>query len=150
MSKTTVQTLRLGILSDPADLKSVRKKVERYITQIGLDEKSATQVVLAMDEALTNIIRHAYRGAEDKPIEIDLSNRPGRLHIIVRDYGRKEKRENIRSRDLDDVRPGGLGVHIMHECMDSVEYTHMADGGTLLTMTKNIPSAGNLNGGRKQ
>ena len=61
------------------------------------------------------------------------------LSVIVRDYGKVADRSPIHSRDLDDIRPGGLGVHIMHECMDSVEYLPAPQGGgTILVMTKNI------------
>ena len=130
------RTLRMEIHSDPAELKNVRARVESFVRALGLSEKCAGNVVLAMDEALTNIIRHAYRGARDKPIEIDLAACDTQLRVTLRDYGKHAPKESIRSRDLADVRPGGLGVHIMHECMDSVDYQPAPGGGTKLIMTK--------------
>lgn len=134
------QTLRMEIRSDPAELKQVRTRAEDFALAAGLSPCEAGRVVLAMDEAITNIIRHAYDGATNCPIEIHLAVRGATLHVTLRDHGRCVPRTCIRSRDLNDVRPGGLGVHIMTECMDSVEYQPAPGGGTTLTMTKRIPS----------
>jgi anti-sigma regulatory factor (Ser/Thr protein kinase) len=87
-------------------------------------------VVLAVDEALTNIIRHAYQGKTDQPIEasfrrIQAANDGGRraaLEIVLEDRGVTVDRQKLCGRELDDVRPGGLGLHFMHECMDAVEF----------------------------
>lgn len=136
MSEPSDRSLRMKILSDPAELGRVRNAVERFALNAGLDEKAAGDVVLALDEALTNIIRHAYKDASDKPIEIEVTRQDEKLNVVLRDYGRVADRSRIKSRDLDDVRPGGLGVHIMNECMDSVEYVPAEGGGTRLTMKK--------------
>ena len=58
--------VRLGILSLPAHLPIVRAATEKVCELIGFDEHSASAVVLSVDEALTNVIRHAYHGADDK------------------------------------------------------------------------------------
>ncbi|MBN1943262.1 MAG: ATP-binding protein [Phycisphaerae bacterium] len=137
------RTLRMEIQSDPAELKSVRVEVESFARALGMTEHAAGKVVLAMDEALTNIIRHAYDGAADRPIEIDLAVRDACLHVTLRDYGRQAPRATIHSRDLSDVRPGGLGVHIMTKCMDSVDYQPAPDGGTTLIMTKSLRDSDN-------
>ncbi len=145
--------VRLHIASDPAHLPIVRAAVERMCSLMELEESAAADVVLAVDEALTNIIKHAYHGTHDRPIEISfrplqagadgrpIGSPPAKqeslgLEIRMRDWGEQTALEKIRSRDLADVRPGGLGVHIMKRCMDSVEYSHAADGGTVLTMVK--------------
>ncbi len=60
------------------------------------------------------------------------------LEIRLRDYGNQVAPEQIRSRDLDDVRPGGLGVHIIQECMDTVEYRPAETGGTLLILQRRL------------
>ena len=60
--------------------------------------------------------------------------------MTLRDYGPAVDPSEIKSRDLADIRPGGLGVHIMNKCMDSVEYQQADGGGMMLIMTKNIPS----------
>jgi anti-sigma regulatory factor (Ser/Thr protein kinase) len=118
----------------------VRAAVDKAARQAGFDDETAGAVVLSVDEALTNVIRHAYKGAADRPIEVEIEvlngNGPGGLAIRLRDYGQWVDPETIKSRDLKDVRPGGLGVHIMKECMDSVSFAPADGGGTLLTMIK--------------
>ena len=120
----------------------VRAAVEKICDMSGFDSGTAGQIVLSVDEALANIIRHAYDNAEDQPIEISIQvtgSAPERvLRIRLRDYGKQVDPARIRSRDLEDVRPGGLGVHIIQECMDSMEYSPAEGGGTVLTLTKAV------------
>ena len=143
MSDINDKPIHIRINSIPNHLSIVRAAVETFCQQLGFDATNSGQVMLSTDEALTNIIRHAYSGAEDEAIEIELTtvNRDGRkaLQVSLRDYGKAVGRDEICSRDLKDVRPGGLGVHIMTECMDALDYTHPENGGTLLTMIKNLP-----------
>jgi len=135
--QVNAMNLEIKILSDSAELTRVRQEAEAFAIQAGLDEPGAGRVVLAVDEALTNIIRHAYAGRDDGPIEISMRVSGLELSIVIRDYGQVVHPAAIRSRDLDDVRPGGLGVHIMHECMDKVTYAPADQGGgTVLTMSK--------------
>ena len=139
----THRPVTLRISSTPDHLPVVRAATERLCRMLGFDEPDVTQVILSLDEALTNVIRHAYGGAEDQPIEIELSalGSPATdLRIRIRDHGRTADRRYIRSRPLDDLRPGGLGVHIMNECMDHLEYQHAEGGGTVLTMLKHLPA----------
>ncbi|HAU38560.1 MAG TPA: hypothetical protein DCX07_12695 [Phycisphaerales bacterium] len=135
--------IRMTVLSVPSHLPVVRAAVEKVCELAGVDEQAIGGVVLSVDEAMTNIIRHAYDGRGDQPIEIELSvtdsaDDAPRLRICLRDFGRNVAPAEIRSRELDDVRPGGLGVHIMQECMDSVTYEPAEGGGTRLTLTKRI------------
>ena len=133
--------IQLSIASVPCHLPVVRAALERLCEMLGFDEDTRGQIVLAVDEALTNVIRHAYHGQEGRPIAVTLSRlRPPAngtaLEIQIRDWGQPVDPTRIRSRDLDDIRPGGLGVHLMSQCMDSVQYAPAEGGGTRLTMTK--------------
>jgi anti-sigma regulatory factor (Ser/Thr protein kinase) len=144
MSMIPNRTIRLTIFSAPCCLPVVRAALEKMCELVGFDERSAHGVVLSVDEALTNVIRHAYKGAVDQPIEIDLTvvgeGSDTAIRICLRDYGPPVDPERIKSRDLTDVRPGGLGVHIIKHCMDSVEYRPLDGGGTMLTMVKVVSS----------
>jgi len=136
--------LRLSICSSPTHLPVVRAALEKMCETIGFDAEAIGKVILSADEALTNVIKHAYRGAEDRTIDIELTPLcegpcPG-LRIRIRDYGQYVDPSRIRSRDLDDVRPGGLGVHIMTQCMDELEFRPAEGTGTILTMTKRVPA----------
>ncbi|NIA07642.1 MAG: ATP-binding protein [Actinobacteria bacterium] len=131
----------LTILSDPANLAKVRVAVETGGKQVGFDQKECAAMALATDEALTNVIRHAYGGVLGKEIKIvieqlnEADDRQG-LSICIRDFGKAVDPSKIKGRELSEIRPGGLGVHIMREVMDEVVFEHQPEGGTLLRMTK--------------
>lgn len=149
--------IKIAIVSCPAYLPIVRAAVEQLCRLVGFDTQGAGSVALAVDEALANVIKHAYHGREDGPIDVTLtplvgSDKTQGLEVVVQDRGRVVATESIRSRDLSDVRPGGLGVHIMNCCMNTVEYSHPPEGGTRLRMVKCLSStpsehsSGELNG----
>ena len=110
---------------------------------LGFSESDVSKIMLAVDEALANVIRHGYGGPCDKPIDICIESvdhpQPA-LRIAVRDFGRQIDPDAIAGRDLDDVRPGGLGVHIMRTVMDHVQYTCAPGGGMQLEMLKRLPA----------
>jgi anti-sigma regulatory factor (Ser/Thr protein kinase) len=143
MSDTDI--IKLDITSSARCLPVVRGAVERFAIQEGFDPSAVHEMVLAIDEALANVIKHGYDGQPDKPITVGLSTvcapdgRPG-LCITVRDHGRQVDPTTIRGRDLDEIRPGGLGVHIIKSVMDSVEYSCPLDGGMQLRMLKYVTS----------
>ncbi|RMI01655.1 MAG: ATP-binding protein, partial [Calditrichaeota bacterium] len=83
--------------------------------------------------------RHAYGGPGNQPIIIQIHIREDRLEIVLRDFGIKADPEKIRSRSLDDVRPGGLGVHLIHSAMDTVEYDTTVEEGNRLILMKQFP-----------
>ena len=134
------QISALRIRSNPADLPAVRAQVRVAAAAVGFSNEDAGQITLAVDEALTNVIRHGYGGCSDQPIDLRFETiRSGPttgLSITVRDFGRQVAPDSIRGRPLDDVRPGGLGVHIIRSVMDEVIYEHAEDGGMRLIMLK--------------
>lgn len=135
--------ITISLASATGLLPVVRAAAERIAGMVGFDDHCIGQMILALDEALANVIQHAYEGADDGRIDIRFKavndGRAG-LEIVIRDFGRQVDPSTIASRDLDDVRPGGLGVHIMRNCMEEIEYTHLDDGGTRLRMVKYVPS----------
>ena len=138
---STPNRLQLSITSDPKCLPIVRSAAERMAELEGLGSADAHGLMLAIDEAVTNVIRHGYGGRPDQPIAIALNAvtaKDGRRGIAVeiRDRGRQVDPRTIQGRDLDDVRPGGLGVHIIQSVMDEVTYSCPPDGGMLLRMVK--------------
>ena len=131
------------IVSDPIYLCVVRATICSALERLGLDECECGKVMLAVDEAITNVIRHGYKGEHDKPIWVRFNPTKENgtatgFTIIIDDLAPQVEPEVIRGRDLDDVRPGGLGVHIIRQVMDDVEYTKRPEGGMRLFMTKTI------------
>jgi sigma-B regulation protein RsbU (phosphoserine phosphatase) len=137
---------RLSIVRFPArayQLKQIRSIVHSAMKQLGCAQLDSDKIVLAINEACMNVIQHAY--AEDQGGEIILeifdehSVEKGSVLFRLTDFAAPVDECRICSRDLDDVRPGGLGVHIIQEVMDSVEFKHPADGkGNILEMRKRL------------
>lgn len=122
--------LRMELRSNPETLCVVRDALGQLAQTLGFPETDCRAVVLAVDEALTNIIRHGYRGKADQPIEIsfrriqvaqDGARRPA-LEIVLEDRGIRIDGSKLCGRALEDVRPGGLGLHFIKESMDAVEF----------------------------
>jgi len=136
----TDDAIRLSVPSDAAVMTVVRALVEKMASLAGFDDQQRCRIVLAIDEACTNIIRHQYEGRPDGRIDIEtrLGDDKGRVDFVLRDYGPIRDPESFRGRDLDDVRPGGLGVHIISEVMDSMQYSPAPGGGMQLRLSKSV------------
>jgi anti-sigma regulatory factor (Ser/Thr protein kinase) len=137
--------VELTITSHAGSLAVVRSTLSRMAQLEGFAPEVVDRITLALDEALANVIKHGYQGSPDQPIHITLEGIKGSdgrrgLQISVRDHGKQVDPTTIRGRELSDVRPGGLGVHIMRSIMDSVEYSRPPDGGMLLRMVKYRPA----------
>lgn len=126
----------LRLRSDPRYMPLLRAAVAEAAHVAGLAEGERDIILLAVTEAYSNVIRHAYREKHDQPVELWLTPAPGSLTLELVDYARFVDPTRIASRPLDEIRPGGLGVHLIRSTMDVVEYKQNAHGGTTLTMVK--------------
>ncbi len=138
--------VQLCLMSEAKCLAAVRIAAEQMAEEAGFPESDAHALVLAVDEALANVIKHGYEGRPDQPIDVTLApvvDERGRrgIAVTVRDRGRQVDPRMIRGRDLDDLRPGGLGVHIIRTVMNEYEYSCPAEGGMLLRMVKYMDQA---------
>ena len=137
--------VRLEMQSQARFLAAARGMVSNVAQRLGFSETHCGQISLAVDEALCNIINHGYDRKPDGRIWVNvwaLDEEPGGLKIVIEDRARQVDPKTIRSRDLEEIRPGGLGVFIIKEIMDEVIYEHREGGGMRLIMQKRIPSAG--------
>lgn len=129
-------TVAIRLASDPKLLKIVRAGIAHLCDLAGFSEEQRHRATLAVDEACANIIMHAYGGATDKPILITARLIENGIEVVLRDYGKKADIESIKSRELDDIRPGGLGVHLIRSAMDAVVYDNTLPDGNQLTLKK--------------
>jgi serine/threonine-protein kinase RsbW len=138
---STVGPIELRMCANPEYLHVVRMLIRGVAQVVGLEDKDDL-VTLAVEEAITNVIRHSYGGPCDKPIIVRLKRidygdeaRPA-LEILIRDFGKQVDPEGIKGRDLSEFRPGGFGLHIIHTVMDEVEFSRAGDCGMQLRMIK--------------
>jgi sigma-B regulation protein RsbU (phosphoserine phosphatase) len=131
--------LTLRFPAHAARLKHVRSAVENAVARGGCTASCAQDIVRAIDEACQNVIRHAYGGETEQEIVLEIERQKDRLVFWLRDFAPRVDVDKVRPRDLEDVRPGGLGVHIIRQIMDEAGFVPSPSGvGNLFRMTKRI------------
>jgi anti-sigma regulatory factor (Ser/Thr protein kinase) len=115
----------------------MRKWVRNFLDNCPLSDKERTLMVLGVDEACTNIIRHAYQLRDDQLIALSLEGLRKCVRMRLRDYGEQATEKQMRSRSLDVIKPGGLGLYLMRNAFDQVDYI-LKRRGTELVLTKNL------------
>lgn len=139
--------LKVELPSDPSMLCVVRGAMERLTETFGFSAPEVRSVTRAVDEALTNIMRHSYGGKLDRRIELSClrvskkQRAQGGEGFEVRlvDYGPKIDPAKLRGRKLDEIKPGGLGLHFIRQSMDVVEFSR-ARGTNVLRLVKYLQS----------
>ena len=129
--------VRFAMPSHPRYLPVVRGAIAPLAAAIGWDECECRAITLAVDEALANVIRHAYGNRADGLIELECRESPDGLEITLLDNGEAPDRANICARELGCDQPGGLGTHIIRKVMDSVSY-EASDKGNLFVARKTL------------
>ncbi len=129
----------ISFMADPINLKMVRAKVSEIVQSQGFDAATEQQLVLCLDEAVSNIYRHAYNNDETGKIDLSFKLQNNTLVFYLRDYASLVYDNSIKPRDLTQTRPGGLGINIIDSVMDSWEFATPKDGyGNLLIMKKEL------------
>jgi len=126
----------LAIKSHPRHLAEVRALVRRAAAEANFDEQTTFNLMLAVDEACANIIRHAYGGDASQDIIIHATISHDAIEFRLRDFGKQVNPACIKSRNLDEIRPGGLGCFLIRNAFDEVEYNAHFSAGTELRLLK--------------
>lgn len=123
------------------NLPEIRRTVRETAALHGCDPEILDSIVLAVNEACMNIIQHAYRAEDAGDIVLEIEQEHHALIIRLTDFAEPIDPATCRSRDLDDIRPGGLGTHFIRAVMDEVQYLRPSSGqGNILQMKKNCNS----------
>jgi len=126
--------LRLLIPARAIAMGPMRHAVRRFLQRARVPEDRGDLIVLAIDEACTNICRHAYPEARPGLIRLHLRAGPRRLRVVIRDYGKPIPRRKLRGRRLDRPAPGGLGIHLMRAAFPGIRF-EPCPRGTRLVLT---------------
>lgn len=136
------QKFLLTVKSDVNELGAIAEFVERAANACGLNDDQLYDVQMAVDEAVTNVIEHAYRGKSGGDIHIECAKRGGDFVVTIRDHGTRfdpKKVAHPKTRaGLSERNIGGLGLFFMQKLMDKVEFEFSTERGNLLTMVKQI------------
>jgi anti-sigma regulatory factor (Ser/Thr protein kinase) len=123
--------------SDPRYLSVVRAAVGELSAACGLAEDSCHGVVLAVDEALANVICHAYKNQPDGEIEVDCEAGPNELVFRLLDHGEPVDPARICGRPLDNISLNGRGTYLIKAMMDEVIYERI-EGTNQVRMIKRL------------
>jgi phosphoserine phosphatase RsbU/P len=118
----------LEITSAAHNCKRARHFIEAWALAAGYPDLERGRIVLAADEAVTNIMRHTYKSVPDKPIVLSADITEGHLHLRLRDHGPHVDIEALKGRALEDIKPGGLGLHLLKSVFNVVEHSKLPDG----------------------
>jgi anti-sigma regulatory factor (Ser/Thr protein kinase) len=131
--------LRMEFAARAESLADVRAAVQRALAGQRIDARVAARIVLAVDEACANIIRHAYRDCGDGCIALRIERRRERLRFRLRDRAPAVDPACVKPRDLSVCRPGGLGINIIDDTMDQWRLRPLKRHcGNVLTMARRL------------
>lgn len=125
--------------SDAAQLAELRRLVRDSCLAVwgnGVGEEAVTRIELAVQEAATNILRHAYNGAADGSIRVEICAFPDSIEVGLLHDGRDFDPTAVPPPSFDGSRAGGFGVYLIHQCMDRVRYLHGKTGERGIRMVK--------------
>ena len=121
----------LALISEQRDfvvssssLKDVRNFSREVFEKVNIDQDLKDELVLAIAEAAQNIVKHAFKNSAD-PTElmvVQISCENNKLQIAFYDRGTPVDPKKVKHREIDNVKPGGLGTFFIQEIMDAVEF----------------------------
>src|SRR5688572_27514778 len=139
ITTTPPRRLELKVTSHPSHLATVRKAVESFADASAFDARAVAEIGLCVNEAIANIIRHAYGGNPSRPVHLaaQIEDRDGgRIVITLRDWGNGIDPTSLPHRAYDPLEPGGVGLICLQQWMDNVTYTPQPGGGMLTTLMR--------------
>jgi len=126
---------RFELAASSEVLSPFRKELRHILTESGWKKKTGEEILLAADEALTNVIRHAYQGGPGK-MTVFVKALEDHIEIVVEDQGKKFDPTQVPPPELPRHKPGGLGVHFIRTIMDEMVYEGQHVEGKRLRLIK--------------
>lgn len=131
-------SLTLHLQNKIAEVARLVDAVESFGTHAGLSPDLTYRLTLSLDEIVSNVIRHGYSDTNDHVVEVRLSVHDGVVTSVIEDdghpYDPRESPEPDLSMPVEQRGPGGLGIFLVRQMMDSIDYARR-DGRNILTVT---------------
>ena len=138
-----VKTETIHIESRTERLSAVREFVSNAAKEFGFSDEDIGKIALAVDEACTNVIKHAYRYDPTQEISVTVSGNGRAFEVAIRDRGTGFDPRSVPRPDMKEYlshfRRGGLGVHLMRSLMDNVEYAMEPGKQNEVRLIKHLP-----------
>lgn len=129
----------MRLKSDPMLLCACRGMLKPVLARLELGPDRVDAVVLAVDEAVTNAMRHSYEGRKDETVTIACNYDPEWIEIVVTDTGRtadpnRIARKQAATPNAREITPGGLGIQLMYDICDEVGFESLVPHGNRVSM----------------
>ena len=117
-------TEKKAFLVDTSSLKDVRSFCRDVFEKLQIQQDLKEELVLAIAEAAQNIVKHAYKDNQDSNdiMVVKISCEDNKLQIAFYDMGTPVDPKKVKHREIDNIKPGGLGTFFIQEIMDAVEF----------------------------
>ena len=121
---TKIILKKKAFLVNSSSLKDVRNFCREVFEKLQIQEDLKDELVLAIAEAAQNIVKHAFKNAADanELMVVQISCENNKLQIAFYDRGTPVDPKKVKHREIDNVKPGGLGTFFIQEIMDAVEF----------------------------
>jgi serine/threonine-protein kinase RsbW len=133
------QPYTLHISAELKNLAAIRRFTEEAALKLQTPSFATEDMILAIDEAVTNVILHGYQRGPGT-IEIEMRRDRDLLVVSLRDQAPPFDPTTVPKPDVSiplEYRPlGGMGVHLMRESVDEILYRVLPQGGNELTLLK--------------
>lgn len=144
-NKTKIKEKKLIVKSKTENLSKIRAFIQDITLAVGFTQKSIDNMMLAVDEACTNIIKHAYKSYPEGEIIIKVKYEAKKLIITIIDYGKAFAPEAVPEPDIQEYyrqhKVGGLGMYLMKTLMDDVEYISVPGKYNQVLLSKSLTSS---------
>jgi serine/threonine-protein kinase RsbW len=131
-------SLTLLLKNRIAEIARLVEEVDSFGGHAGLSPDVTYRLTLSLDEIVSNVIRHGYSDTGDHIVEVRVTERDGIVTAVVEDdghpYDPRESPAPDLSLPVEQRGPGGLGIYLVKQMMDSIDYVRK-DGKNVLTVT---------------
>jgi serine/threonine-protein kinase RsbW len=139
------QNFLLHVPSSTENLAMIREFISTVVTRAGMDEKEVMKLTLAVDEAVANVMEHAYRADQSKEVRVRALLDDEQVQIEIVDTGKGFDPSQVQQKDLEQLvaerRNGGLGLRLIQKIMDEVQYRIVPGEKNELRMIKKLKKA---------
>jgi serine/threonine-protein kinase RsbW len=143
LQTTNKNIFNLSITSQTENLMLVREFVSSAAKNAGFNEVTINNILIAVDEACTNVIKHAYENNPNKPIDVSITLDNDKFNIIIKDKGKNFDPNAIPTPNMKEYfkqyKVGGLGIHLMKNLMDDVVFQSKPQKYNQVILSKKLP-----------
>jgi serine/threonine-protein kinase RsbW len=143
--KKRTQKYKLKIPSITENLQLIREFIIKIAEKAGFDQERQEQIALAVDEACTNVIKHAHKFDARRMIDIQILVDAQKISITITDRGRGFNAAKLKDPDLQkfarESRHGGLGIYLIKTLMDEVQFTYDPGVKNQVQLTKYLQTS---------